>query len=80
MVKRRLLFTYPQELIREPIVHNLGEQFNIVTNIHLADIGEDRGWMVLELEGKEEDIEEGIAWATGRGMRIEPVGGDAEDA
>jgi hypothetical protein len=74
MVKRRYIFTYTPELIREPIIHNLGEQFHIVTNIYSADIGEDRGWVVLELEGEEADIEEGIAWATSRGMRIEPAG------
>jgi hypothetical protein len=78
MVKKRLLFTYPPELIREPIIHNLGEQFNIITNIRSADIAEDRGWVMLELEGEESDIEAGIAWATGRGMRVDPAGGDEE--
>ena len=78
MVKHRLLFTYTPELIREPIIHNLGQQFNIKTNIHLADITEDRGWVVLELEGEEQDIEEGIAWATSRGMRVEPAGEDTK--
>ena len=76
MVKRRLMFTFPPDLIREPIIHNLGHQFNIVTNIHLADISEDIGWVVLELEGEEKDIEEGIAWATSKGMRVDPVSGD----
>ena len=76
MVKRRLTFTFPPELIREPIIYNLGHQFNIVTNINLADISEDIGWVVLELEGEEKDIEEGIAWATSKGMRVDPPGED----
>ena len=80
MVKRRLMFTYPPELIREPIIHNLGQQFNIVTNIQMADITEDKGWVVLELEGQEKDIEEGIAWATSKGMRIEPADSDTEES
>jgi hypothetical protein len=79
MVKRRLMFTYPPELIKEPVIHNLGEQFHIVTNIHLADITEDRGWVVLELEGEEKDIEEGIAWATSKGIRVDPADGDMEE-
>ena len=78
MVKRRLMFTFPPDLIREPIIYNLGHQFNIVTNINLADISEDIGWVVLELEGEEKDIEEGIAWATSRGMRVDPAGEDIE--
>ena len=79
MVKRRLIFTYPPELIREPIIYNLGVQFNIATNIHLADISEDRGWVVLELEGEEKDIEEGIAWATSKGIRVDPTEGDTKE-
>ena len=70
------MFTFPPDLIREPIIYNLGHQFNIVTNIHLADISEDIGWVVLELEGEEKDIEEGIAWATSKGMRVDPAGED----
>ena len=76
MVKRRLIFTYTPELLKEPIIHNLGQQFNIITNIHQADIAEERGWVILELEGEEQAIEEGIAWATSRGMRIDPAGED----
>ena len=73
------MFTFPPELIKEPIIHNLGQQFNIVTNIQLADITEDRGWAILELEGEENDIEEGIAWATSRGMRVDPAGDDINE-
>ena len=80
MIKRRLMFTFPPELIKEPIIYNLGQQFNIATNIHLADISEDRGWVMLELEGEEKDIEEGIAWATSKGMRVDPAGGDIEES
>jgi len=80
MVKRRLLFTFTPELIKEPIIHNLGQQFNIVTNIHLADISEEKGWVVLEVEGDEKDIEEGIAWATSKGMRVDPAGEGIEES
>ena len=32
--------------------------------------------MVLELEGEEKDIEQGIAWVTAKGVRVDPVTGD----
>ena len=73
MVRKRVLFTFPEETIREPIIFNLGQQFRVITNIYRADVSESRGWVVLELEGEEEDIEQGIAWATSRGVRVEPV-------
>jgi len=76
MAKRRVMFTFPDELIDEPIIYRLGQQFNVVTNIRRADISEDKGWVVLELEGEEEDIERGIAWVTAKGLRVDPATGD----
>ncbi len=74
MAKRRVMLTYSPELSSEPIIYTLGQQFNLVTNIHRADATEDRGWIELELEGAEKDIEAGIAWAISRGVRVDPVG------
>lgn len=76
MVKRRVMFTFPPELIKEPIIYNLGQQFRVVTNIRRADVSEGKGWVVLELEGEEKDIERGIDWVTARGVKVDPVIGD----
>ena len=76
MTKRRVKFTFPQELIPEPIIYNLGRLFKVVTNVRRADVSEDRGWVVLELEGEQEDIERGIEWVDSRGVRVDPVSGD----
>jgi hypothetical protein len=76
MAKRQVMFTFPQELIREPVIYSLGQQFKIVTNIRRADVTENRGWVMLELEGEDGDIEQGIAWVTSKGVRVDPVAGD----
>ena len=75
MAKRRVMFTFSPEVIAEPIIYNLGQQFRLITNIRRADLSEDRGWMILELDGKEADIDAGIAWVTSRGVRVDPVNG-----
>ncbi len=76
MAKQKVMFTFPPDLIGEPIIYNLGQQFKVVTNIRRADVSEDKGWVVLELEGEEKDIEQGIAWVTAKGVRVDPVTGD----
>ena len=76
MVKRGVKFTFPPELIKEPIIYKLGQQFNVVTNIRRADVNGDKGWVVLELEGEGKDIERGIAWVISKGVRVDPVVGD----
>ena len=76
MAKRQVMFTFPPKLIRAPIIFNLGQRFNVIPNIRRADISENKGWVVLELEGEEKDIEAGIAWLTGKGIRVDPMTGD----
>jgi ABC-type methionine transport system ATPase subunit len=76
MAKRQLMFTFPQKLIKEPIIYNLSKQFNIVTNIRRADVSENKGWVVLELEGDEKEIDQGITWVKNKGVRVDPVTGD----
>lgn len=71
MPKRRVILTYEPEISSEPIIYNVGQQFGLVTNIHRADATEDRGWIELELVGKEDDIEAGIAWLISRGVRVD---------
>ncbi|MBI4187227.1 MAG: NIL domain-containing protein [Chloroflexi bacterium] len=76
MAKKQIMFTFPQDLITEPIIYNLSQRFKVVTNIRRADISENKGWVVLELEGDESEIERSIAWVTGKGVRVDPVVGD----
>ncbi len=71
MVKRRVMFTYPPELIEKPIIFNLSQQSRVAANIVLADISAESGWVVLELDGQEADIEQGLGWATSRGIRVD---------
>ena len=48
----------------------------VVPNIRRADISENKGWVVLELEGGEKDIEAAIDWLTSKGIRVDPATGD----
>ncbi len=76
MTKRQVMFTFPTELIKEPVIFNLGLQFKVVPNVRRADITASKGWVVLELEGEDEHIEAGIAWLTSKGIRVDAVNGD----
>ena len=76
MIKRQVMFTFPQERIKEPIIYNLGQKFKVIPNIRRADVSENKGWVILELEGKEEDIENGISWVTSMGVRVDSATGD----
>ena len=76
MAKQRVKFTFQQELIKEPLIYELGKQFALVTNIRRADVTADRGWVILELDGEVDEIERGLSWVAGKGVRVDPVEGD----
>ena len=71
MVKRQVVLTFPQELLKEPVIYVIGQEFKVLTNILQADISESKGWLVLELEGEEKAIDDAIAWATSRGVKVD---------
>ena len=71
MAKRRVTLTFNDEEVAQPIIYNLGQQFKVVTNIRQANVTEDEGWIEVELEGENQNIEDGIAWAISRGVRVD---------
>jgi ABC-type methionine transport system ATPase subunit len=76
MGKQRVKFTFPTDLVTQPIIYQLGQQFNVVTNIRRADVRENMGWVVLEVEGDDQEIEKGVSWVSSMGVRVDPVSGD----
>ncbi len=72
MTKQRVTLSYTPETSAEPIIYTASQQFNLVSNIRQADLDEDKGWVVVEFEGDEKDIEAGISWIISRGVRVDP--------
>ena len=52
MAVQRLRFTFPTDLIKEPVIYLIGQKFEVITNIRMADVDEHTGWVILELEGR----------------------------
>ena len=76
MAKKRVKFTFPTQLIKDPLIYQLGHKFDVISNIRRADVREDMGWVILELDGEEEEIDRSLSWMTSNGVRIDPVSGD----
>ncbi|MCL4458408.1 MAG: NIL domain-containing protein [Chloroflexi bacterium] len=76
MAKRRVKFTFPKELVDQPLIYQIGRQFSVVTNIRRANVVQDEGWVILEMEGDEDSLEKAIEYARVQGVRVDPVEGD----
>ena len=71
MAKKIVRMTFPEELIQEPIVYRLGHDFDLVTSVFRASVGEKDAWIVLALDGSDQEIKKAIDFLTGVGIRIE---------
>ena len=76
MATVRTKFTFVEQLIKDPIIWKLAKDFKVITNIRRADVREDMGWVVLELDGDENEINNGLEWVASTGVRVDPVVGD----
>ncbi len=76
MPLRRVTFTFKTDLVQRPVIYELGKKFDIVTNIRRAEVGQDNGWVVLELEGTLDEIDRGLAWVVELGVDVSPLDGD----
>lgn len=75
-MKRRVKLTFPQHLIKEPVIFDMAKKYDVMPNIRRARVTETVGEMVLELEGTEENLERGIQSLVEQGVDVELVEGD----
>jgi L-aspartate semialdehyde sulfurtransferase ferredoxin len=76
MGRRRLRLIFGPALVREPVIYQLGRQFEIVTNIRRADVSHDQGWVLLEVTGEPDELDNGVRYLESRGVKVEPAEGD----
>ncbi len=75
-MKNRIKLTFPQHLIKEPVIFTMVKKYDIMPNIRRARVTETVGEMVLELEGSEENLKNGIEFLKQQGVVVELVEGD----
>lgn len=72
-MKKRIYLTYSKDLIKEPLIYEIGKNFDLVTNIRQATISETIGLVALELDGTQESIDKAIEYLTSKGVKVEPI-------
>lgn len=67
----RVRLTFPAELVREPVIGQLVRRFDILPNIRRADVSDDVGWIVCELDGDDARVAEAVAWMREIGVSVD---------
>jgi len=73
-MKSRLVLNFSENLSKEPVTFNLVKKYDLSINILKAEILPGRGGeLLIEVDGHEKDLTEGIDFLQNKGVRVEGV-------
>jgi ABC-type methionine transport system ATPase subunit len=70
----RVKLTFPESLVREPIISTMVREFDVTPNIRRADVGEESGWIICELDGEPNNLDRAVEWLRAEGVRVDLLG------
>ena len=70
---RRLWLMYPPGRIQTPLIWELGNKFELVTNVRQASVNDELGIVCLEISGKRDSIKKAIKWLERKEITVDPV-------
>ena len=70
-MEKHVRLTFSPDLIKEPLIYQLGQEFQVITNIRMADVDSKVGWVVLGLEGDAAEVERALDWVRAKGVRVD---------
>jgi ABC-type methionine transport system ATPase subunit len=71
MTNARLRLTFPEQLVRDPVIAQLVRRFDVIPNIRRADVSDDVGWIVCEIEGDDGAVHAAVAWLEEIGVDVD---------
>jgi L-aspartate semialdehyde sulfurtransferase ferredoxin len=69
----RVKLTFPEHLVKQPIIARMVREFNVLPNIRRASVEETMGWIVCELGGEADSVEKSITWLRDLGVQVDPL-------
>ena len=74
MVKKKMVLSFPPRLIQEPVTYHLIKDYDLQVNIMRATVKpRDRGRMVVELKGEQENLDRALAYMDEQGVQVDTM-------
>jgi len=72
----RLFVSFPEDLVDRPMIYEVVKRFDVVPNIRRANVEQHSGWVILELNGAQEQLDGSIAYLEEVGCTVNTMEGD----
>ena len=76
MSRARLYLSFPEPLVERPVIYEAANRFGVMPNIRRANVEAHSGWVILELSGDSDAIDEAVAWFGEVGVSVNRMEGD----
>ena len=77
MKKKRVVLTFPPNMIDQPITYHLVKEHDLMINILRANITpKEQGRLVIEMIGKKSALDTGMAYLSGLGVEVQSLAQD----
>ena len=73
-IEVRVKLTFPEALIRVPVLARLTRRFEVEPNIRRANVDDRQGWIICELVGEAGAVEAAVAWLREEGVGVDLLG------
>lgn len=70
----RVKLTFPEHLIKQPLLGRLVREFDVLPNIRRANVEEKVGWIICELAGDDAAVENAVDWLEDAGVQVDRLG------
>ena len=70
----RVKLTFPEHLIKQPLLGRLVREFDVLPNIRRANVEEKMGWIICELAGTDDAVENAVDWLQDKGVQVDRLG------
>ena len=74
--RSRLHLSFPEPLVERPVIYEAANRFGVVPNIRRANVETHTGWVILELSGDKQAIEDAVSWFSEVGVIVNRMEGD----
>jgi len=72
----RLFVSFPEELVDRPLIYEVIKEFDVVPNIRRANVEGHSGWLILEVNGEQSQLDGAIGYFERLGCTVNRMEGD----
>ena len=70
---KQIRLKFQTNLISEPVIYQMGHKFKVITNIKRANVRQNTGWVILDLDGSDNEISASLEWITSLGVDVDII-------